>query len=60
MSSLELQLIEMGATLDAPDGDKLVDRVAEEIAEEPAVVRRGRRRAVALMAAAAISTTRKS
>jgi len=54
MSSLELRLIELGATLDAPEGDELVERVAEEIAQVPPVVHRGRRRAVALIAATAI------
>lgn len=54
MSSLELRLIELGATLDTPDGDGLVARVAEEIAPAPPVVYRGHRRAVALMAAAVI------
>lgn len=54
MSSLELRLIELGATLDAPLGEGLVDRVANEIVTGPTVVRQGHRRAVALMAAAAI------
>ena len=57
MSSLELRLIELGATLDAPDGGGLVNRIADEITTAPLVVRRGGRRAVALMAAAAIVVT---
>lgn len=56
MSSLELRLIELGATLDAPVGDGLVERVADDLAAAVPHRRRRRdpRRVVALVAAGAL------